>query len=157
MSLDTYLNMKRRNQVKKQLRRTKPYLMGQKLDLEVDRVLGISDSEKMDWAAIAKPTISSDYPTPKSIGEKEIREVAEYFKIRPYKLHWFYLQKTTKIRAGGRDKSDYMEVLKACAMTAVTKELSDEEKKIGIILFANSTGVTITQSQADSMLFKGEL
>ena len=154
--MDNYLEKRRRNKVKKQLRKQKPYLMGAQLDEEVDRVLGLSDSGKMDWAAIQKTEVS-DYPTPESVTEKDVREVAKAFGLRPYKLYWFFSQKLNKLTATGRKRNDYMAVLKECASAALKKELKDEEKITGVLFFAQFTNVTVTRHDAELMLFKGEI
>lgn len=151
-----YLEKRRRNKIKKQLRLSKPYLMGAQLDQEVDRIMGISDSGVMDWAAIAKTEVS-DHPTPESVTQAEVREVAGQFGIRPYHLYWFYMQKVTKLQAGGRKRNDYLAVLKDCATTALKKELSDEEKITAVLMFGAFTNVTVTRADAQRMIFKGEL
>lgn len=151
-----YLEKRQRNKIKKMLRLQKPYLMGAQLNLEVERIMGIADSGKMDWA-MAKKTEVSDYPTPESVTEEKIREVAREFGLRPYALYWFFMQKVTKLKASGRDKFDYLEVLREVAGSSLKKTLTDEEKMTAVLFFANFTGVSITREQVELLLLKGEL
>ena len=156
VSMNDYIEKRRRNQVKKQLRRTKPYLMGQQLDIEVDKVLGISDSGVMDWAAIQKVAVS-DYPTPESITPDLVRSTAKKFGVRPYLLHWVFIQKINKLSASGRTKADYLAVLKECVLVALKKQLTDQEKIIAVVLFSEFAGTPITRLQAEIMLDQEEL
>src|SRR5690606_98894 len=99
----------------------------------------------------------SDYPTAKSIKEKEVREVAKQFGIRPYKLYWFFLTKVTKLQASGSQRTDYLAVLKECAAPAINKELTDEEKITAALLFGQFINVSITREDAVAMLERNEL
>lgn len=156
MSTSSYLDKRRRRKVKKMVRLQKPYLMGDHLEEEIDRLLGISDSGKMDWA-MTKKNDSSKHPTPDSVTEMELREVADGFGLRPYHLYWFYMKKVTKLQAAGRDKHDYLAVLEDIASEAIKKELSDEEKVTAALLFAQFTRVTLTRQQALLMVQEGKL
>lgn len=151
-----FLEKRRRHKVKKMLRLQKPYLMGAQLEQEVDRVLGISDSGRMDWAMTKKVEVS-EYPTPDSIKESHVREVATEFGVRPYQLYWNFMQKVTKYQASGREKHNYMAVLKECAATTVKKELKDDEKITAVLLFGQFTNVSITRQQAELMLEQGKI
>lgn len=151
-----YLEKRQKNKIKKMLRLQKPYLMGPQLNQEVERIMGIADSGKMDWA-MAKKTEVSEYPTPESITEEKIRSIAKEFGLRPYVLYWFFMQKVTKLKASGRDKFDYLEVLKEVASSSLKKSLSDEEKITAVLFFANFTGVNITREQVELLLLKGDL
>lgn len=158
MSLDNYLAMKRRNRTKKEVRKQYPNLMGQQLDEKVDHVLGISDSGKMDWAAIQAPVQSSDYPTPESVKYEDVVEIAREFRLRPYILYWFFLKKTSKLKASGRSKSDYKALLKELAPSVIGKELDFDTKIVSVTLYAKDLkGVTITRPQAESMIVEGKL
>lgn len=151
-----FLEKRRRHKVKKMLRLQKPYLMGALLDQEVDRILGISDSGRMDWAMTKKVEVS-DYPTPDSIKEAHVREVAKEFGVRPYRLYWTFMQKVTKLEASGREKHNYLAVLKECAATTIKKELKDDEKITAVLLFGQFTNVSITRQQAVEMLEQGTI
>lgn len=151
-----YLEKRRRNQVKKKLRLQKPYLMGARLDEEVDKILGLADSGKFDWA-MARKVKTSEFPTPDSIKESHVRGVAKQFGVRPYKLYWLYLNKTTKLQASGSQKNNYYAVLKECAAPAINKELTDDEKITAVLLFAQFTNVSITRPEAEAMLERGEI
>ena len=151
-----FLEKRRRHKVKKMLRLQKPYLMGAQLDQEVDRVLGIADSGKMDWA-MTKKVETSEYPTPDSIKESHIREIAVKYGIRPYVLYWTFMQKVTKYQASGKEKHNYMAVLKECAATAIKKELKDDEKITAVLLFGQFTSVSITRQEAEIMLEQGKI
>jgi transposase-like protein len=153
-----YLEKRRRYKVKKELRRTKPWLMGDRLEQEVDRVLGIADSGVMDWATLVesgKPT--SDYPTKDSIKQEHIRSVAREFGVRPYQLYWFFTQKLNKLDAAGRTKSDYMAVLRECATVTLKKSMSDEEKITAATMFAQFANTPISRIDAEIMLDEGKL
>lgn len=151
-----YLEKRRRHKVKKMLRVQKPYLMGAQLEQEVDKVMGVADSGKMDWA-MAKKVEVSDHPTPDSVTEAEVRDTAKQFGVRPYHLYWVFMQKVTKYQASGKEKHDYLAVLKECAAQAIKKELSDDEKVTAVLLFGQFTHVSITRQQAEIMLYKGEI
>jgi hypothetical protein len=157
MSLNDYLNKRRRNQAKKQLRRTKPYLFGDQLDQEVDRQFGISDSGSMDWAAIQKTEVS-DYPTPDSVRYEDVVEIAKEFKLRPYALYWFYLKKVNKLDATGRKKNDYKALLKELAPSVIGKELDFDTKIVAATIYAKDLkSVTLTRSEAESMIMEGKI
>lgn len=151
-----YLEKRRRNRVKKMLRLEKPFLMGALLDQEVDRVLGLADSGRMDWA-MAKKTEITDHPTPDDVTEEEVREVAKQFGVRPYKLYWLFMQKVTKFQSSGREKHNYLAVLKECAVSAIKKELTDDEKITAALLFGQFASLSITRQEAEMMLERGEL
>lgn len=151
-----YLEKRRRIKVKKMLRIQKPYLMGALLDQEVDRILGIADSGKMDWA-MAKKIEISDHPTPESVTESELREVAKVFGVPSFKLYWYYMQQVTKYQASGRNKHNYLSVLKEVAANSLKKTLKDEEKVTAALMFGQFTNVSITRAQAELMLYKGEI
>lgn len=152
----SYIEKRRRHRVKKQIRLQKPWLMGAQLDQEVDRVLGIADSGRMDWA-ITKKTEVSEHPTPESITENQVRSTAKEFGIRPYQLYWFFMRKVTKLQASGRTKHDYLAVLKETAATALKKNLTDEEKITAALLFGRFANVSITHQEALAMLEEGTL
>lgn len=154
--MSNFLEKRRRNRTKKMIRLQKPWLMGALLDQEVDRVLGISDSGRMDWA-MTKKTEVSDHPTPDSVTEDEVRAIAKEFGVRPYHLYWLFMMKITKYQASGREKHNYLAVLKECASAAIKKELTDEEKITAVLLFGQFTSVTITRQQAEFMLEEGKL
>lgn len=154
--ISNYLEKRRRIKVKKMLRIQKPYLMGALLDQEVDRILGIADSGKMDWAMTKKIEIS-DHPTPESVTEEEVRETAHEYGVRPYILYWNFMQKITKYQASGRDKHNYLAVLKEVAANSLKKTLKDEEKVTAALMFGQFTNVSITRAQAELMLYKGEI
>lgn len=154
---DEFVEKRRRNQTKKAVRKAKPWLMGQQLETEVDRVLGVADSGKMDWAAAIKKPEASDFPTVESIQQDHVQEVAKEFGLRPYKLYWFFTQKVNKLQATGRSRNDYMALLKECATLALKKELSDEEKKTAAMFWGKFIGVTVTRQQVELLMFKGEL
>lgn len=151
-----YLDKRRRHKVKKQLRLEKPWLMGTLLEQEVDRILNISDSGRMDWASIKKVE-TSDHPTPESVVEQEVRDTAKLFGVRPFQLYWHFLQKTTKLDASGKVKNNYLAVLRECAVQAIKKELTDEEKIIAILLFGQFSHVSVTRQEAERMLMRGEI
>lgn len=128
-----YLAIKRRNKLKKEIRKAKPNLFGQALDREVDRVMGVSHSPQMDWASVsAMSTPPSQYPTPESV-IPHIEEVANEFNIKQWALWWQFKKKVNKLEASGRDRHDYMALLKQIAMTP--KKLSYEEKILAYQLF----------------------
>lgn len=151
-----YLEKRRRNRIRKELRLHKPYLMGAVLDQEVDRIMGIADSGRMDWA-MAKKTEILDHKSPDDVTTEEVREVAKEFGIRPYLLHWLFLQKVNKFKASGREKHNYLAVLRECAVPAIKKELTDDEKITAVLLFAQFASVSITREDAVDMLERGEL
>lgn len=158
MSLDSYLETKRRNRVRKELRKKYPSLMGQKLEDQVDRHLGIADSGKMDWAILKDNKTTSDHPTPDSVTYDEIVSVAEEYKIRPYVLYWFYMKKVNKIKASGRDKSDYLALIKDIAPSVIGKELDFDTKIVAATMYVKDMkGVTITYPQAEGMVLRGEI
>lgn len=148
---DEYLQKRRRNFAKKEVRKQKPWLMGAKLEQEVDRVLGIADSGVMDWKGLAdsgKP--ASQYGTPESIIPK-LPEVAKQFALRQWVLYWFFKKKIYKLEAGGRKKSDYLAVLKDIATKV--KPLSRDEKIQALMLFSTEVRhETLTAEQADFMI-----
>jgi hypothetical protein len=151
-----YLDKRRRNKIKKELRLHKPYLMGALLDQEVDRIMGVADSGRMDWA-MAKKTEILDHPTPDDVKVQEIRDVAKEFGIRPYLLYWLFLQKVNKFLASGRTKHNYLAVLRDCAVPAIRKELTDDEKVTATLLFAQFASVIITRQEVEELLQNGEL
>lgn len=146
-----YLEKRRRHKAKKMLRREKPYLMGDALEQEVDRVLGIADSGKMDWAELVesgKP--ASPYQTPESVFP-EIEKVANQFSIKQWVLYWYFKKKVLKLQSSGRRKSDYLALLKETATKV--KPLSRTEKVQALVLFANEVkGEGMTADQADLYL-----
>ena len=156
-----YLAIKARNKLKKQIRYQKPYLYGQALDHEIDRLIGISTSDKMDWAqisAIITPPAQSNYPTPESIGEDEVVKIAQEYSIRPYILYWFYLKKIQTLKSSGREKHDYLAVLTDCAAKSIRRTLTDEEKMTAVKIYAkNLRNIELSQGQLNTMLFRGEL
>lgn len=160
MNLESYLIQKQRNKVKKKIRLLHPTLFGQRLEAEVDKVFGVVQSGKMDWATlvdIVHKTEESKYPTPESITPDDLQGVATEYKTRPYLLYWFYTQKLEKLQAGGRKKYDYMAVLKGCVPHSLKKTLTDPEKKSAAVRFAKFSGATLTDAQVDTMIFSGQL
>lgn len=151
MSLDNYLDKQRRKQAKKQIRRGKPYLAGEALEREIDRVLGVADSGKMDWITLIESGKStSKYSTPESVYPK-IAEVAKQFSLRQWVLYWFFKKKVLSIRASGRKKSDYLALLQETATKI--KPLSKTEKIQALILFSNEVrGENLTTEQADLII-----
>lgn len=149
--MNDYLEKRRRNQTKKMLRKSKPWLMGAQLDAEVDRVLGVADSGKMDWATLVesgKP--ASQYSTPESVHSK-IEEVASQFSIKQWVLYWFFKKRVLKLEASGRRKSDYLALLKEVATKV--KPLSHTEKVQAMVLFANEVkGEEMSADQADLII-----
>lgn len=159
MSLDNYLATKRRNRAKKELRKTRPHLMGQQLEIEVDRVLKIADTGKMDWTKFVDDnSVSSDYPTADSVKYEDVVEIAKEFRLRPYALYWFYLKKVAKLDASGRKKTDYKALLKSLAPSVIGKELDFDTKIVAATMYAKDLkNVMITRSQAESMIMEGKL
>ena len=151
-----YLEKRRRNRIKKELRLHKPYLMGALLNQEVDRIMGIADSGRMDWA-MAKKTEILDHPTVGDVTREEVREVAREFGIRPYQLYWMFMSKVTKYKASGREKHNYLAVLRECAASTIKKELTGDEKVTAALLFAQFASVIITRQEAEGLLQNGEL
>lgn len=125
--IQEYADQRRRNKVKRQIRKVKPHLFGQQLETEVDRIIGISDSGSMDWAEIAKPKEESKFPTPESIGPKEIREVCNEYRMIPYVLYWVYSQRLDRLRSSGRKKHDYYAYLREVAATSSSTKLEHKE------------------------------
>lgn len=159
LSLQEYLEIKRRNQAKKELRKKYPSLMGQQLEAKVDQVLGIVDSGKMDWAILASNNVkTSKYPSHDSVKYDDFVKVAKEYKIRPYILYWFYMKKVNKLKASGRSKSDYYAMLKDIAPTVIGKELNFDTKTVAAALYAKDLkGVMLTRQQIEEMIIKGEL
>jgi hypothetical protein len=159
MSLSNYLQLKRRNQAKKMIRKKKPYLMGARLEDEVDRVLGIADSGKMDWVTLVEGgKEASEYSSIDSITYQEVLKTAHEYKVRPYILYWMFHQKALKLEASGRNKHDYLALLKTCAASAAKKNLSDSEKKMAAYIYSkNLKGIEIPNLQLDMMIANGEL
>jgi len=160
--LQDFMIQKQRNKVKKELRRVKPYLFGAQLENEVDKVIGVVHTGKMDWAAVVnavKAETESKYPTPESIKYENVVAVAEEFGIRPYHLFWFYSQKLEKLQANGRNKFDYMATLRAVAGSILKKkDLEPEEKIVAVQLYAKKLrNITITRQKAETMIFLGEI
>jgi len=151
-----YLEKRRRNRIKKELRLHKPYLMGALLDQEVDRVLGIADSGRMDWA-MARPTQILDHASADDVTPEEVRATAKEFGIRPYQLYWLFLQKVNKFKASGREKHNYLAVLRECAVSTIKKELTGDEKVTAALLFGQFASVSITRQEAERLLAEGEL
>ncbi len=157
MSLDEYLAIKRRNKIKKEVKKKYPNLMGQQLNNKVDHILGISDSGKMDWASFEAPTKTSDYPDVKSVKYKDLKEVAKEFGVRPYILYWFFLKKISKLQASGRSKNDYKALARDLAPAVIGKELDFDTKIIAATMFAKLNNVMITRQQAESMILEGKI
>lgn len=133
--------------------------MGDKLDQEVERVLGIADSGDMDWATFVESGKGvSEYPTSESIGYEQCVSVAREHNIRPYQLYWFFYKAVERLKSAGRSKTDYLSYLREIATKSVSKELKDDEKLLAIMLYAkNIGGQEITKSKAEEMLLMGEL
>jgi hypothetical protein len=160
MSVDNYLKRKQRNQIKKKLRLAKPYLMGARLEQEIDCVLGIADSGKLDWLEIVQDTKKkSQYSTPESIVPDKLEEIAKKYSIRRWVLYWYFKQKILKLKASGRDKNDYLALLEEIAQKAATKkELSQTEKITAIVLFSKEIKKDpVTPEQARTIIFKNNL
>lgn len=157
--LDSYFHQKKRNKVKKELRRSKPYLQGAKLDEEVDRVLGIAQSGKMDWAVAVEATKEvSDHPTPESVSREEINQVASEYGIKGYVLYWVYYQKVEKLRASGRSKNNYLALLKSCVSAAARSNMDDSVKVTAAKIYAkNVYGKDLTVSEIQAKIIMGEL
>lgn len=134
-TLEDYIIQRKKNKIKKQLRLSKPYLMGARLEQEVDRLMGIVDSGKMDWLELVENTKNkSAYSTPESITKNEIEEVSEQTGIKTWVLYWFYKQKLLKLKASGREKNDYLALLKE--MAAKTKKLNETQKVQALMLYS---------------------
>lgn len=130
----SFAEKKRRQLAKKELRKTKPYLMGAQLENEVDRVLGIADSGSMDWRLLIEMGKGdSPYTTPESVYDK-LTEVAGRYHLREWALYWFYALKVNTLKAAGRTKTDYLALLEAAAQGA--KELSPESMVRAVLLHA---------------------
>lgn len=158
MSLDNYLAMKRRNRAKKELRKRYPSLMGQRLEEKVDHYLGISDSGKVDWAQFRDNSKTSSHPTPKSITYDDFVEVGDTYRVRPYVLYWFYKKGLAKLEARGSEKTDYKAFLCDIASASIGKELDFDTKIVAVTMFAKDLkDVTITRSQAEGMIVRGEI
>lgn len=161
MSLQSYFIQKQRNKVKRVLQKKHPTLFGKRMELEVDKIIGVVDTGKMDWAALVNiihTTEQSQYPTPESITSEVLKGVADEFKVRPYILYWFFLQKLEKLQANGRKKHDYLSVLRGCVSYAAKKTLVDGEKRSAAIVYAkNILNIELTLGKADTMIFTGEL
>lgn len=109
--------------------------MGARLEQEVDRLMGIVDSGKMDWLELVENTKNkSAYSTPESITKNEIEEVSEQTGIKTWVLYWFYKQKLLKLKASGREKNDYLALLKE--MAAKTKKLNETQKVQALMLYS---------------------
>ena len=159
VNLDDYLEVKRRNKIKKQLRKTKPGLMGARLDIEVDRVMGIVDSGKMDWAELVSDSKgTSDYPTPESVRYDDFIEAGTKYKVRPYVLYWFFIKKSTSLKASGRKKANYKAVLFELAPSCIGKRLDRDTKFVAATMFAKDLrGVILTRPQVEEMIIKGNI
>jgi len=158
MSLDDYLNKRRFNQIKKDIRRKKPYLMGEQLDQEVERVLGIADSGAMDWVTyVESGKGTSKHPTPESIGYDECVTVAQEHNMRPYQLYWFFYKAVERLKSAGRSKTDYYAYLKHIAAKSVSKKLTDDEKVLAAMLWSKVGGEEISKAKAEIMLETGVL
>lgn len=157
--LDSYFHQKQRNKVKKELRRSKPYLMGQALDAEVDRVMGIAKSGKMDWAVAVEATReTSSYPTPESITKVEIKKVAKEHAVQGYVLYWVFYQKLEKLKAVGRGRTDYFALLVDCVPKAIRLNMDDAEKITAAKIYAkNIHGKELSVSQLQAKIIMGEL
>jgi hypothetical protein len=153
MSMEDYLEKRRRNQVKKMVRKEKKWLQGAQLEEEVDRRLGIADSGKMDWATVVesgKP--ASQYQTPESVFPK-IKEVAQQYALKQWALYWHFKKKVLKYQGSGRTKSDYLAVLEECATKA--KPMKRAEKIQAMMLFSKEVvkeNPPMTAEMADSWL-----
>lgn len=146
-----YLEKRRRYKAKKMIRKKKPWLMGAQLEDEVDRVLGIADSGKMDWATLVESGKRvSEYPTPESVYPK-IEEVAQQFSLKVWVLYWFFKKKILKLQASGRTKTDYLALLRETATKV--KPLNHTEKCQAMVLFANEVkGDKMTVDEADLII-----
>lgn len=158
MSLSNYLEMKRRNRAKKELRKKYPHLMGQQLEDKVDQHLGIVDSGKMDWAMLKDNSVTSDYPTPESLRYEDFLEVGKKYKVRPYVLYWFFKKKVAKLEARGRDRANYKAMLSDVASASIGKELDMDTKIVAATMYAKELqSVTLTRSQVEGMIVRGEI
>lgn len=146
-----YLEKRRRHKAKKMLRKEKPWLMGQQLEDAVDKLLGVADSGKMDWATLVESgKKSSQYPTPESVYPK-IEEVAAQFSIKEWVLYWFFKKKVLKLQASGRSKTDYLALLRESATKI--KPLNHTEKVQALTLYANEVkGDQMTADEADLLI-----
>lgn len=152
----SFLLKRRRNKAKKMLRLEKPYLMGALLDVEVDRVLGIADSGKMDWVSLVESgRTPSDYPTPESVFPL-IPDMAAKYQTRNYLVYWFFKKKLVSLVASGRTKADYSGVLEEAARTAAQSNLDTPARAIALALFsADIRGETLSIFKATLMLEEG--
>jgi hypothetical protein len=145
-----YLDKYRRNRVKRALRLQKPYLMGALLNQEVDRVLGIADSGKMDWVSLIESGKEvSDYPTPDSVISL-IPEMAKKYQTKNYLVYWFFKKKINSLESSGRFKSNYKAVLEESARKAAESHLSEDARAVALVLFS----ADVRKQELSSMLAK---
>lgn len=148
-----YLEKRRRHKAKKMLRLQKPWLMGALLEQEVDRVLGVADSGKLDWTTLIESGKRvSEYPTPESVIPKVI-EIADKYGVHAWSLYYRFKRKVLKLVASGRKKSDYLALLTEVAATPQT--LNEAEKIQAICLFSEEVldeKPPLTSDQAHSLL-----
>lgn len=132
--------------------------MGQQLEDKVDQYLGIADSGKVDWAMLKDNSTTSDYPTPDSVEYEDFLEVGKQYKVRPYILYWFYNKKVSKLKARGRDRTNYKALLKDVASSSIGKELDMDTKIVAATMYAKDLkSVMLTRSQVEGMIVRGEL
>ena len=146
-----YLALKQRCKIKKQIKKAKPYLFGQKLDIEVDRVMGIANSGKLDWLEIMENTKKpSAYQTPESV-HPQLDDIAKELSIRPWILFWFFNKKVLKLIAGGRTKSDYLALLKDIATSI--KPLTNTQQIQAFALYSKVIkNCPLTTQQAETIM-----
>lgn len=149
-----FAEKKRRQLAKKELRKTKPYLTGWRLEEEVDRVLGVADSGSMDWRLLIEMGKDDNpYSTPESVYDK-LTEVASRYHLREWALYWFYALKVNKLKASGRTKTDYLALLEEAAQSA--KELSYENMVRAVLLHAKDLyGKDKSEAWAKARLHNG--
>jgi hypothetical protein len=159
MSMEEYLQKRRRNQTKQALRKAKPWLQGAQLNTEVDRVLGIADSGKMDWATVVesgKP--ASEYQTPESVFP-HIDRLAKQYSLKQSVLYWHFKKKVLRYQGSGRTKSDYLAVLEECATKI--KPMKRAERIQAMMLYSKEVikeTPPMTAEQADAiLLMKGDI
>lgn len=159
MPLSAYLDQKRRTKIKKDLRKTKPYLMGWKLDEEVDRVMGVIDSGELDWVqhTATKADPNSTHPTPDSVTKQDVYDMADKYSLRPYVVYWSYKQKVAGLEASGRTKTNYLSLLEQAAQKAKPVVDSDEKIKALTVYFSEVLEREVTRSELEIMILEGKV
>lgn len=127
--------------------------MSSALEREIDKVLGVVDSGKMDWVTLVESgREASEYSTPESAIDL-IPSMSEKYKVRNYLIYWIFKNKILKLRASGRSKSDYSAVLEESAIKASQKNFSEDEKVLAIIAFSKDIqNKSINKVEAEMLL-----